>query len=252
MRRVSIPGIIVVSKEEDPGPIVSPRLLRKGGFLAVAGQNRRPIMRLLGGAAVATLLPIIGALVTASMTDQVRELPLLLWGGLLVFLNFLNLLLQARSREESPESIKTKVSKLASALPAQVRSRSIATRRDLIKAPLEELALDITPRSKWVRDPALTNPEPIPENADIATAFEAADKRLLIVGMPGSGKTMAAYSLIEDLDKSQGVEGRIPLLVNLSAWEGKKDFGEFLVDYLCSSVGYRVSQRSVAFAFVGA
>jgi NACHT domain len=72
---------------------------------------------------------------------------------------------------------------------------------------------------------------------------------MLIVGEPGSGKSMAAYSLIEYLDNTEGDE-RIPLLVNLSAWEALDEFRAFLVDYLCSSVGYEVTERSLAKAFV--
>jgi hypothetical protein len=61
---------------------------------------------------------------------------------------------------------------------------------------------------------------------------------------------MAAYSLIEHLDKTEGAAGRIPLLLNLSAWEAQDTFEAFLVDYLCSSVGYEVRQRAVADAFI--
>jgi hypothetical protein len=94
---------------------------------------------------------------------------------------------------------------------------------------------------------------------DIAAAFKSSKRRLLIVGGPGSGKTIAAYSLIEYLDKNEvrqiegetgGVTGGVPLLVNLSAWEGQDNFEAFLVDYLCSSVGYQEPQRSVAEAFI--
>ena len=60
---------------------------------------------------------------------------------------------------------------------------------------------------------------------------------------------MAAYSLIEHLDEAEGDE-RIPLLVNLSAWEAQDNFEAFLVDYLCSSVGYQVRQPAVARAFI--
>jgi hypothetical protein len=61
---------------------------------------------------------------------------------------------------------------------------------------------------------------------------------------------MAAYSLIEYLGKDEGAERRIPLLVNLSAWEAQETFEAFLVDYLCSSVGYEVRERAVASAFI--
>lgn len=39
-------------------------------------------------------------------------------------------------------------------------------------------------------------------------------------------------------------------MVNLSAWEAQADFEAFLIDYLCSSVGYEVRDRSVANAFI--
>jgi len=123
----------------------------------------------------------------------------------------------------------------------------------LIEAPLRELDLEITPRLGWVRDPRLVEPETISEKVadDIIAAFESSKRRMLIVGEPGSGKTIAAYSLIEYLDSTEGAEGRIPLLVNLSAWEAQEDFETFLVDYLCSSVGYEVHERAVARAFIG-
>jgi len=84
---------------------------------------------------------------------------------------------------------------------------------------------------------------------DIVAAFESSKRRMLIVGEPGSGKTIAAYSLIEYLDNIEGDE-RTPLLVNLSAWEAQEDFATFLVDYLCASVGYEVHERAVARAFI--
>jgi hypothetical protein len=217
----------------------------------MVGENKRQTVRLLGGATIATLLPIVGALVTASIAKELRLLPLLVWGALLIILNVTNLRLQARSHEESPDAIKGKVSALESGLRSQVRSRSYGARRNLIEAPLRELDLDITPRLGWVRDPRLVEPEPVSEKlAGIVAAFESSKRRLLIVGEPGSGKTMAAYSLIEHLDKVEEAEGRLPLLVNLSAWEAQGSFQTFLVDYLCSSVGYNTLQRAIAAAFV--
>src|ERR687890_281570 len=159
--------------------------------------------------------------------------------------------LQARSQEDSPEAIKERVSQLEPELRKQVQARSYGARRQLIEAPLRELDLDITPRLGWVRDPRLIEPEPLSEKVadDIVAAFESSKRRLLIVGEPGSGKTIGAYSLIEYLDNTEGDE-RIPLLVNLSAWEAQDDFETFLVDYLCSSVGYEVHERALASAFI--
>jgi predicted NACHT family NTPase len=160
----------------------------------------------------------------------------------------MNLQWQLRSQEESPEAIKERVSQLESKLRQQVQIRSYGARRDLIEATLEELDLDTEPRVGWVRDSRLV--KPISERlAGIVAAFDSSERRLLIVGEPGSGKTMAAYSLIEHLNETEGDE-RIPLLVNLSAWEAQDNFEAFLVEYLCSSVGYQVSSRAVASAFV--
>src|SRR5215218_10453192 len=199
----------------------------------VGGRTRRSVP-LLVGATVATGLPVAGALFTVLMNSEYRLSLLPLWFALFLFLNYLNLRLQRRSDEERPEAIKERVSQLHSELRAQVQSRSYGARRNLIEAPLKELDLDITPRVGWVRDPRLVEPEPVSEQTadDIVTAFESSKRRMLIVGEPGSGKTIAAYSLIEYLDEREGDE-RIPLLINLSAWEAQENFEAFLVDYLC-------------------
>jgi hypothetical protein len=215
----------------------------------VGGRTRRSVP-LLVGATVATGLPVAGALFTVLMNSEYRLSLLPLWFALFLFLNYLNLRLQRRSDEERPEATKERVSQLHSELRAQVQSRSYGARRNLIEAPLKELDLDITPRVGWVRDPRLTEPETLSEkNTGIVAAFASSKRRLLIVGEPGSGKTMAAYALIEHLDETEGDE-RIPLLVNLSAWEAQESFEAFLVDYLVSEVGYQVRQRTVANAFI--
>jgi hypothetical protein len=174
------------------------------------------------------------------------------WMAAGIIVTYLLSQVQARSQEESPESIKKRVSDLEPELRKQVQARSYGARRRLIEAPLRELDLDMTPRLGWVRDPRLVVPESVSEQIadDIVAAFESSKRRMLIVGEPGSGKTMAAYSLIEHLDEREGDE-RIPLLVNLSAWEAQEDFEAFLVDYLCASVGYEVHERAVARAFIG-
>ena len=169
-------------------------------------------------------------------------------GGIVLI--FLNARWQVRSSEETPEAIKAQVEQLHSELRSQVQSRSYGARSKLIAAPLKELDLDITPRVGWVRDPRLTEPEPISgKTTDIVAAFTSSKRRLLIVGEPGSGKTTAAYVLIEHLDETEGDE-RVPLLVNLSAWEAQEDFEAFLIDDLCSPVGYQVRKPAVASAFI--
>src|SRR5215217_5622438 len=205
------------------------------------------------GAALTVGTLIIGSLLTAPLPAQQSWVirGALVAAAIIVFTFYLRW--QARSQEESPEAIKERVSRLEPELRKQVKARSYGARRNLIEAPLRELELDITPRLGWVRDPRLLEPAPLSEKIadDIVAAFESSKRRLLIVGEPGSGKTMAAYSLIEHLNETEGAAGRMPLLVNLSAWEAQETFESFLVDYLCSSVGYEVRERAVASAFIG-
>jgi hypothetical protein len=206
---------------------------------------------------VSATLTIVGSVIAYRLTDALGKSQswaiIGAWIAAGIVVTYLLSRLQARSQEESPEAIKERVGQLEPELRKQVQARSYGARRHLIEAPLRELDLDITPRLGWVRDPRLLEPEPTPEQSanDIVAAFESSRRRMLIVGEPGSGKTMAAYSLIEHLDETEG-DQLIPLLVNISAWEAQDDFETFLVDYLCSSVGYEVRERAVAGAFVGA
>jgi hypothetical protein len=225
---------------------------RKGSSSAVVGDNKRRSFHLLVGATLTMGTSIVGSFLTSSLKTGDQSWWIRLgWLAAGIAVTFFYLRWQLRSQGESPEAIKERVSQLASELPKQVQTRSYGARSNLIEAPLGELDLDITPRLGWVRDPRLVEPESLSETVtdDIVAAFESSKRRMLIVGEPGTGKTIAAYSLIEYLDNTEGDE-RTPLLVNLSAWEAQDDFETFLVDYLCSSVGYEVHERAVARAFI--
>jgi hypothetical protein len=217
----------------------------------VVGKNTRQAIPLVSAA-----LTIVGSVIAYKLTESLSTSQswaiVLGWMAAGIIVTYLLSRVQARSQEERPEAIKERVSQLQSELRKQVQARSYGTRRNLIEAPLRELDLDITPRLGWVRDPRLIEPEPVSGKSadDIVAAFESSKRRLLLVGEPGSGKTMAAYSLIEYLDETEGAAGRVPLLVNLSAWEAQESFEAFLVDYLGSSVGYEVPERAVASAFI--
>jgi hypothetical protein len=218
----------------------------------VVGKNKRRVIPL-----VSATLTIVGSVIAYKLTDVLSNSQswaiVGAWMAAGIIVTYLLSRVQTRSQEESPEAIKERVRQLEPELRKQVQARSYGARRNLIEAPLKELDLDITPRLGWVRDPRLTEPEPVSEQIpddDIVATFESSKRRLLLVGEPGSGKTMAAYSLIEYLDKAEGDE-RTPLLVNLSAWEAQDDFEVFLVDYLCSPVGYQVRERAIASAFIG-
>jgi hypothetical protein len=227
-------------------------VLPKKGSLSTVGDKKTRRWIPLGSAT----LTIVGSVIAFKLTQALSGSPSLpivgAWMAAGIIVTYLLSRLQARSQEESPEAIKERLSQLEPELRKQVQIRSYGARRSLIEAPLRELDLDVTPRLEWVRDPRLEGPKPVSKEIadDVVAAFESSKRRLLIVGEPGSGKTMAAYSLIEYLAEAEGAEGRIPLLVNLSAWEAQDDFETFLVDYLCSSVGYEVHERAVARAFI--
>ena len=219
----------------------------------MVGKNTRRVVPLVGAT-----LTILGSVIAFKLTQSLSHSNSLgivgvgAWMAAGIIVTYFSTRLQTRSQEESPEALQERVSQLEPELRKQVQARSYGARRQLIVAPLRELDLDITPRLGWVRDPRLIEPEPISEKEvadDIVAAFESSKRRMLIVGEPGSGKTIAAYSLIEYLDNAEGDE-RIPLLVNLSAWEAQEDFETFLIDYLCASVGYEVHERAVARAFI--
>ena len=225
---------------------------KERSFSEVIGKNTRRSFHLLVGATLTIGTLVIGSRLTSSLPGEQTLWAVLGWLAAGIIVTFFYLRWQLRSQEESPEAIKERVSQLEPELRKQVQARSYGARSVWIEAPLKELDLDMTPRVGWVRDPRLVEPEPLSERIadDVVAAFESSKRRLLLVGEPGSGKTMAAYSLIEYLDETEGAEGRVPLLVNLSAWEAQETFEAFLVDYLCSSVGYEVPERAVASAFI--
>jgi hypothetical protein len=218
----------------------------------VLGDNKRRAFHLLVLAILTVSTLVIGPFLTSTLSGPQSWWSRGAWIVVGIIVYFLYLWWQARSQVGNLDAIKERVNQLEPELRKQVQARSYGTRRQLIEAPLRELDLDITPRLGWVRDPRLIEPEPLSEKGadDIVAAFESSKRRMLIVGEPGSGKTIAAYSLIEYLDNTEGDE-RIPLLVSLSAWEAQENFEAFLIDYLCASVGYEVHERAVARAFIG-
>lgn len=182
------------------------------------------------GAALTSVGGFIAYNFTEALDRSARITTVLAWMVAGTIVTYVLWRLQARSQEESPEALAGRLGQLKSKLREQVQIRSYGTRRDMIKRPLLELKLDITPLKDLVLDHGLEKPEPLPEKAaDIGVAFASSKRRLLILGDPGSGKTLAAYSLVEQLNETEGEE-RIPLLVNLSAWEGQDTFEAFLVD----------------------
>ena len=192
------------------------------------GENTRRAITLASAA-----LTIAGAVIVNKLTESLSSSQswgiFLAWLAAGIFVTYLVSRLQARSGEIAPETIKARVDQLHFDVRSLVKVRSYADRDKLIANGLNKLDLKMTPRAEWVRAFSLDDQEPLPETTDIVAAFESSKRHLLIGGAPGSGKTLAAYSLIEYLDDKEGAE-RLPLLVDLSAWEGQDDFEDFLVE----------------------
>lgn len=112
------------------------------------------------------------------------------------------------------------------------------------------LELGVEPRLSLVHDPR--HQADATDVGDIESAFEAAGRRLLIVGEPASGKTVAAYRLA-GVVADEAEHDRVPFVVNLSAWADQESFEDFLLDYLCDTgAGYGIASRRVAGAWLEA
>lgn len=67
---------------------------------------------------------------------------------------------------------------------------------------------------------ATTVPAPLFDSRDIAEVFEESDSRLLILGSPGSGKTILLLQLARQLlaRTDHEIDAPIPVVLNLSSW----------------------------------
>ncbi len=168
----------------------------------MASDRTRQSFRLFVGAMLTVGTSVVGGFLTSALTDQQGLLPTLGWGAAGIIATFFYLRWQSSPGEGSPDAIEAQVGQLRSELRSQVQSRSYAARSKLIAAPLKELHLDITPRVGWVRDPRLTEPEPVSEEAaGIVAAFKSSKRRLLIVG-DGERRDPAATERLDKLRRS--------------------------------------------------
>jgi len=134
--------------------------------------NTHGAVHYLVGAVLVIGTTAIGSLLTSSLTDQQSWWSILGWAALGIVVTSFYLRWQARSLAESPEAIDKQAKELAPRLRDVVRGLSSGARSSLIADPLKKLDLDVTPREEWVRDHALREAEPLPEGANIVSAFK--------------------------------------------------------------------------------
>ncbi len=119
----------------------------------------------------------------------------------------------------------------------------------LIALGLEEHpdAVDAPRNPELVSD--AQSPTPLSQGTEIITVFDnlGPGRTLLILGEPGSGKTIALLQLARELVKrAQDPEHRLPVVLNLSSWQGEKQtIAEWIVEELDNRSKYGVS-KSIA------
>ncbi|MCC6566152.1 MAG: HEAT repeat domain-containing protein [Chloroflexi bacterium] len=71
------------------------------------------------------------------------------------------------------------------------------------------------------------------EFATLGDAFAFYERRLLLLGMPGSGKTVTGLMLIRDaiLDRLDNPDAPIPILANIQSWDGRTPLVDWLNSY---------------------
>jgi|GEM_PF-3087645 len=100
-------------------------------------------------------------------------------------------------------------------------------------------------KRSWENIPAMQDHRSIslPEGVRVWKIFEEAQQQLLILGEPGSGKTMLLLDLMRDLLEIAQNNNRqpIPLLIDLSSWNNPE---QSLLDWLSIKIDLKYSLRA--------
>lgn len=129
---------------------------------------------------------------------------------------------------------------LSDQLAAKVRKEEERLRRELRAESSSYMPVAFTATAQPHRaDEVLSSAEV----AEIATYFELPDQRhrhrLVVLGLPGSGKTVAATYLVtglldkrRDLADARRTDEPVPVRVNAAGWDGRQEFARWLVTRL--------------------
>jgi hypothetical protein len=202
----------------------------RGGCLAERwrGLVRRAVGTVLLtvlAAGLALLLPVVFPDAPAAGSAVVLILMLALAIGLI-----------SRWSERDPRDDRPREPSELQALAEQLRARTLKAARDEAAALVRldrVMELGVEPHLRVVHDP-LGSVASAKEPATVREAFEQSGGRLLLVGEPGSGKSIAAYQLAYLLAEQTVAPYPVPVLVNLSAWDDQEQFGQYVADALLS------------------
>jgi len=134
--------------------------------------------------------------------------------------------------------------------PIMSQVRKLSNYGDLIPTPLKHIDISLQPEVRFVRD-VRNRSAALVGKSDLIEVFDAAGQQLLLLGEPGSGKSVAGFVVVEELD----ARSMNPILVQLSSWgfltqqtEATAEmFVDFLVAYLCdATVGYGLGDSAEA------
>ena len=109
----------------------------------------------------------------------------------------------------------------------------------LIQLELEERLDAVVNPLSMLLETGDSSPQPLPKGTKVINIFDqiGAGRTLLILGEPGAGKTTTLLELTRDLVNrtEPGLDYRIPVVLNLSSWAGKKQsIADWLVEELNS------------------
>lgn len=110
-------------------------------------------------------------------------------------------------------------------------------KRDAVPQPFADLNMRLLPRGEVEQN--------LPPGTTIYDVYQQARGSLLILGMPGAGKTTMLANLARDLiiEAERDATARVPVIFNLSSWATEqKPLGEWLADELTRR--YQVSHQT--------